>query len=244
MKILKRILITLLVILLLATGGFLYWALNPLPAMPEALSALNADEQVKVTQSPWLTFTPLEKQPASGVILYPGGHVDPRSYAPPARQIAAAGYLVVIPPMPLNLAVFAPNRAEEIIAAYPGIEHWVIGGHSLGGAMAANYAFNHPQVVNGLLLWASYPAQSNPLNDFHLPVLSIYGTMDMGLAGILASQELLPQQTQWVVIEGGNHAQFGWYGIQPGDGEASISRQAQQEQILEATLQFLATLTP
>ena len=110
--------------------------------------------------------------------------------------------------------------------------------------MAANYAFNHPQVVNGLLLWASYPAQSNPLNDFHQPVLSIYGTMDMGLAGILASQELLPQQTQWVVIEGGNHAQFGWYGIQPGDGEASISRQAQQEQILEATLQFLATLTP
>lgn len=241
-KWIKRLGLALAVLLLIAIAGFVIWAETPLGPMPEALAALQSDAQVQVETEPWLTFTPVGRQPEIGLILYPGGRVDPRSYAPPARAIAAAGYLVVIPPMPLNLAVFAPGRADDVMAAHPEIQHWVIGGHSLGGSMAANFIYKNPAMVDGLALWASYPAGSNSLTAFDLPILSIYGTEDMGLEGIEASKGLLPPQTQWVVIDGGNHAQFGWYGPQPGDGQASISREEQQAQIIEATLAFLRTI--
>ncbi|GAP64421.1 hypothetical protein ARMA_2844 [Ardenticatena maritima] len=236
----KRLLLLLIAGLLIAVAGFFYWALNPLPAMPEAEAALQSDTNVHVETTPWFTFIPQTSQPRLGFILYPGGHVDPRAYAPPARRLAEEGWLVVIPPMPLNLAFFAPNKAEEIIAAHPEIEVWVIGGHSLGGAMAVRFARTHPQQVAGLVLWASYPAESDAIADWtDFPVLSIYGTEDGGREGIEASAQLLPPETEWVVIEGGNHAQFGWYGPQPGDGVARISREEQQAIILEATARFL-----
>ncbi len=235
----KRLGLALTALLVVAVAGFVIWAVTPLGPMPEALAALESDALVAVQTDPWLTFMPVGQQPATGLILYPGGRVDPRSYAPPARQIAAEGYLVVIPPMPLNLAFLAPNRAEAVIQAHPEIERWVIGGHSLGGAMAANFVYNHPQTVDGLVLWAAWPAENNSLAGVDLPILSVYGTKDMGLEGIENSKDLLPPQTQWVVIEGGNHAQFGWYGPQPGDGVASISREEQQKQIVAATLAFL-----
>ena len=98
--------------------------------MPEALAALQSDSQVKVTTDPWLVFQPTQSTPTTGLIIYPGGRVDPRAYAPQARAIAEKGYLVVIVPMPLNLAVFGSGRASSVIQAYPDIEKWVIGGHS------------------------------------------------------------------------------------------------------------------
>jgi pimeloyl-ACP methyl ester carboxylesterase len=170
--------------------------------------------------------------------------VDPRSYAPAARTIAQEGYLVVIVPMPLNLAVFASDAAAEVIMAYPEVSHWAIGGHSLGGAMAARFAYSHPDDVQGLVLWAAYPDGSNDLSGRRLPVSSIYGTLD-GLATpekIAASHALLPMTAEWVAIEGGNHAQFGWYGPQSGDNPATISREGQQRQVVAATLELLASL--
>jgi len=238
----KRLGLAVTLLLVIAIVGFVIWAETPLGPMPEALAALQSDDQVHVENSPWLTFAPVGQPPDIGLILYPGGRVDARSYGPPARAIAAKGYLVVITPMPLNLAFLSPNRADEVIAAHPEIRVWVIGGHSLGGAMAAQYAARNSKNVNAVVLWASYPPASDPLTDFPGPVLSIYGTLDMGLAGILASKELLPADTQWVVIEGGNHAQTGWYGPQPGDNPANISRQAQQEKMIQATLDFLHAL--
>ena len=86
------------------------------------------------------------------MIFYPGGRVDPRSYAPAARAIAAQGYLAVITPMPLNLAVFTPGRAAQVIAAYPEIHTWAIGGHSLGGAMAANFSHKSRRGAGAVLL--------------------------------------------------------------------------------------------
>ncbi len=242
MKLWKRLLIGLAVVFVIAAGAFVVWGLNPLPAMPEALAALAPDDMVMVTETPWLEFAPRDQHPTIGFVLYPGGHVDPRAYAPPARAIAEHGYLVAIPPMPLNLAVLAPGRAASVMEAHPEIDRWVIGGHSLGGAMAANFAYRHPNAVSGIVLWASYPAGSNPLGDLDLPVLSIYGTEDMGLDGILANRDLLPADTEWVVIDGGNHAQFGWYGDQPGDNEALISREEQQQQIIEATIRLLEAM--
>ncbi|MCX7671440.1 MAG: alpha/beta hydrolase, partial [Anaerolineae bacterium] len=181
MRTFKRILLVLLAVLLLAVGGFTAWAYTPLGPLPEALAALESDARVQVTMGRWLTFAPTDRQPTTGLIFYPGGRVDARSYAPAARAIAERGYLVVIVPMPFNLAVIQPGAAEAVIAAYPGIRRWAVGGHSLGGAMAAHFAFAQPGAVQGLVLWAAYPAANNPLADRDLAVVSISATAD-GLA--------------------------------------------------------------
>ena len=215
---------------ILAGVGFLLWASGAATPTPEALAALESDARVGVETDPWLVFRPIDQDPTTGLILYPGGRVDPRAYAPAARALAEEGHLVVIVPMPLNLAFFAPGRATEVMAAFPGIKSWAIGGHSLGGAMAANFAHSNPGAVRGLLLWAAYPAASDDLSGYQLAVSSIYGTRD-GLATpnkIDASRPLLPPDTQWTAIEGGNHAQFGWYSPQAGDNETTISREEQQ----------------
>lgn len=231
-------------ILTLGVAGFLIWAYTPAAPMPQAQVALQSDAQVRVETKPWLAFRPVNQMPDRGLILYPGGRVDPRAYAPAARAIAAKGYLVIIAPMPLNLAVFGPNRAIAVIAAHPEIKRWAIGGHSLGGAMAARFIYGHPGAVQGLALWASYPAATDDLSTYPLTVVSIYGTNDGLSTGdkIAASRPLLPPNTTWVAIEGGNHAQFGWYGAQAGDKPAAISREAQQEQIVAATLALLGRL--
>jgi hypothetical protein len=224
--------------------GFAVWASASPAPMPEALAALEPNARVDVRTAPWLVFRPLDREPAAGLILYPGGRVDPRAYAPTARAVAEEGYLVVIVPMPLNLAFFAPGRASEVMVAFPGIEHWAVGGHSLGGAMAASFAHSNPELVRGLILWAAYPAASDDLSGYPLTATSIYGTRD-GLATeveIADSRPLLPPDTQWTAIEGGNHAQFGWYGPQAGDNEATISREVQKAQIVAATLQLLRQL--
>jgi hypothetical protein len=243
-KALRIALLSLLFILVVAVAGFVLWGETPSRPMPEALASLESDAQVTVTNEPWLTFTPTASQPTTGLIFYPGGHVDYRAYAPAARQIAAQGYQVVIVPMPLNLAVLGINSAEKVIDAYPDIEHWVIGGHSLGGAMAANFAKKHPGVVDGLALWAAYPAASDDLSTSGLNVVSISGSQD-GLATpakIDASRPLLPADTTWTVIAGGDHGQFGWYGDQSGDNPAAISRADQQAQIVAATVALLKAL--
>jgi pimeloyl-ACP methyl ester carboxylesterase len=229
---------------LLALAGFTIWAYTPLGPMPEALVAMQSDDQVQVETSPWLTFRPTGSQPDTGLILYPGGRVDYRSYAPLAREIARQGYPVVIVPMPFNLAVFGAGRAGDVIAAHQEIKRWAIGGHSLGGAMAANYASRHPDEVSGLALLAAYPAGNDSLADRDLDVVSLYGTQDgvATVAEVKAGGELLPSGTEWVAIEGGNHAGFGWYGPQPGDGVASIGREDQQAQTASAVVALLSRL--
>jgi dienelactone hydrolase len=233
-------------IIIIAFGltGFVFWAKTTSPVMPEAIAAMASDEQVIVNTKPWITFTPVQEEYKTGLIFYPGGKVDPRAYAPIAKEIASRGTLVVIVPMPLNLAVFAPSSAADVISAYPEVKVWVVGGHSLGGSMAANFARKNPSLVKGLLLLASYPASSDDLSKFDLPVLSIYGSLD-GLATrekIDASIPLLPSDTIWKPIDGGNHGQFGWYGNQAGDNQAIISREEQQKQTVDAIDSFLDEL--
>lgn len=234
----------LLLLPMLGIAAFVIWAGTGPGPMTEALSALQPDDAVHVETEPWLIFRPAGDGPSTGLILYPGGRVDPRSYAPTARAIAEEGFLVVIVPMPLDLAFFAPDRAADVMAAFPEVDRWAVGGHSLGGAMTARFAHQNSGAVAGLALWASYPAGSDDLTGRDLAVASIYGTRD-GVATedeIEASRSLLPPDTQWTAIEGGNHAQFGWYGPQSGDNEATIGREEQQAQIVSATLQLLRQL--
>ena len=224
--------------------GFVIWASNSLQPMPEALAALQSDSLVQVQTEPWLEFRPLNAAPSAGLIFYPGGKVDPRAYAPPMHQIASRGYLAVIVPMPLNLAVLAPSKASQVMAAYPEIKDWIIGGHSLGGSMAAHFVKQNPTLLDGLFFWAAYPASGDDLSQMDLKVVSISGSLD-GLATpdkIEASRVLLPADSIWIPIEGGNHAQFGWYGDQPGDNPAEISREEQQQIAIQAVLDLLKTI--
>jgi len=236
---LKWVLVAVAIVLVASAGGFVVWASDASQPMPEALAALQSDAQVAVETRQWIVFRPVLTAPTTGLIFYPGGKVDARAYAPAAHAIAARGYLVVIEPMPLNLAIFGVEKASDVMAAFPSIKRWAIGGHSLGGSMAASYVHRHPQAIQGLVLWASYPADSDSLASSSLMVISIYGTRDGQLDKLEKSGALLPTGTVLVQIEGGNHGQFGWYGLQPGDGQATISRAAQQEQVVQATVQLL-----
>lgn len=230
------------VVLLVALFAGYRYVSNVAQPMPEALAALESDSAVTVSQGSWFEFVPTAATPTTGFIFYPGGLVDPRAYAPPAHALAAQGYFVAITPMPFNLAIIDPQRAKEVIVAHPEIQHWVIGGHSLGGTSAAMFAGSNPDAVDGLVFWAAYPASGSLAGREDLAVTSISGSLD-GLATpakIEASVPQLPGSTEFVVIDGGNHAQFGYYGDQDGDNPAAITREAQQAQAIEATARTLA----
>lgn len=159
----------------------------------------------------------------AGVVLYPGARVNPESYVPTAAAIAEErDVVVVIPEVPLNLAILAPDRADRAIETYPEIDRWYVGGHSLGGVAACRYAADDPDRIAGLMLLASYCDRD--LSGTELPVLSILGTND-GVIDVAAEREargLLPADARIVEIDGMNHAQFGAYGPQRGDDPATI----------------------
>jgi dienelactone hydrolase len=243
MKIVKRILIGLLVVVVAATIGLALWGNDAYPPQQPALDALESDAQVIVTQHDgFITFEPANIKPATGFVFYPGGRVDYRVYSPALHEIAARGYFVAVVKVRINLAFFDLNAAERVISRYPDIRHWAVGGHSLGGVAAASYASNHLDALDGLVFWASYPADDS-LAASSLKVLSIYGTNDMaGMETFDKSRAQLPAETQFVTIEGGNHAQFGAYGPQDGDKVATIPAEEQWAQVADATAAFLESL--
>jgi hypothetical protein len=244
-KALKLVFIVAGCVILFGLIGFIAWGMTPLGPTTEAMAAMESDGVVTVEDNGnFIVFTPTATTPISGFILYPGGHVDYRSYAPIAREIASRGYLVSIVEMPLSLAVFGVDKADDVIAAHPEMRYWVIGGHSLGGSMAASYAKNNPGEVQGLVLWASYPADSDDLSQTELKGLTTYGSNDLVLTmdNFNATLPLLPPGAVMQVIEGGNHAQFGNYGPQPGDGTATISAADQQLQAADLTVRILRSV--
>ena len=229
-------------IVAIAVMGFVIWASSTLGPEPEALAALRSDDHITVSLDEYIVFQPAGRKTSTAFVFYPGGRVDYRSYAAPLRRIAAEGYLVILLPVRLNLALFDISAADGPIASFPGIRHWVVGGHSLGGVAAAAYA-GRKAGLDGVVLWASYP-EDDMLKKTDLQILSIYGTLDMGGVDLFeASRANLPSTAKFVVIDGGNHGQFGDYGFQPGDNEATISRTEQQKQIVEATAKFLKELS-
>lgn len=236
-----RVLAVLGLIIIIAVSGFVIWAENGYGPDTRALAALEESPGIQIERNRWLDIRPTSVEPTIGIIFYPGGRVEPEAYTPLLSEIARAGYQVVNVPMPLNLAIFGGDRADEVRAAFPGIEHWIMAGHSLGGVMAASYAYENQDVVEGLILYGSLPA-GDALAGTNLPVLSVYGSEEGSASQIAASTALLPDNARFVRLEGGNHAQFGDYGPQAGDGEAAIGVEVQQALTLDATLTFLTSI--
>lgn len=167
------------------------------------------------------------ENPSVGFIFYPGGKVEYESYAPLMEACAKQGILCVLLHMPGNLAVLDMDAAEGIQEEFPNIKEWYIGGHSLGGSMAASYLGKHEKEFAGLILLASYSTED--LSDTGLRVLSVYGTEDqvLNVEKYKENKGNLPKSFQEIVIVGGCHAYFGNYGKQDGDGTPKISNQEQ-----------------
>lgn len=232
-----------LLIATLALGAFYAYDnyASPFHSTPDVVGSLLSDEAVVVTTEPRLTFAPADRQANVGIVFYTGARVDPEAYAPLARRMAQGGVLVVVVKHPLNFAFLGMSEAGDVLLEHPEVTNWVMAGHSLGGAMAAEFAERN-QRISGLVLLAAYPGESSNLAFRNLPTLVVYGSED-GLATPTEVEEkaskLLPSSTELELIDGGNHAQFGSYGPQVGDGAASITRQEQQDRTAAAILKFL-----
>lgn len=235
---LRTVLLIVIGVLAVFAGGVMLYASDYYAADETVLAALATTESVAVQQTEdGLAFIPAE--PVAGFIFYPGGKVDHTAYAPLMRALAERGVLCILTDMPLRLAVLDMNAADGIPEKYPAVTRWSIGGHSLGGAMAASYAADHAEAFDGLALLAAYSTAVLP--EEGLSVVSIYGTADTVLDHDKYAQYRanLPAHAEEIAIPGGNHAQFGSYGPQAGDGTATITAQAQLAAAVEALLPML-----
>lgn len=223
-----KVLISSAIALLIMVIGFLMFVSSSYKAESLALESLQSDSQVVVTDKGTISFEPVSQAKNIGFIFYQGAKVVPAAYAPLAKEIASNGYTVVIPKMPFNLAIFSPDIADKVINNYPEIDTWVIGGHSLGGVMASDYARRHDN-VKGLVLLASYPQSETDLSEVDIQVLSLWGNRDQvaDITTIKAAKKLMPSDAQFIEIKGGNHAGFGDYGAQKDDGDATITNKQQ-----------------
>jgi pimeloyl-ACP methyl ester carboxylesterase len=212
----------------------------------EALDALMSDDLVTVTErDDFIQFEPAELMYETAVVFYPGGLVMHEAYAPPLHLLAEAGVRTVLVPMPSDLAVFAPGKADKVLDELGG-DAWVVAGHSLGASMAASYAEAGREEIVGLNMWAGYPPKSKDLSQTDLSVWSITASLDEVLDAekFEESKALLPARTVFVDIEGGNHAGFGDYGAQDGDGEATLPVGVQHALTVAAMLEQLDDLEP
>ena len=213
----------------------IYYLNTSYPAMEEVDQYLQDSKQVQVQDGKWVTFTSSSSN-GKGILFYPGGKVEPESYAPLMHELAELGYNSYLIKMPFNLAVFNANAAEKVIEANPQIKEWYIGGHSLGGAMASQFVNKHPEAIKGIFFLAAYPVDSTSLVGIPVKSLSIYAEKD-GLVPLEEMKQhilLLPEDRTLKIIEGGNHGQFGSYGEQAKDQKASLSREEQRKQVIEA----------
>jgi len=167
----------------------------------------------------------------TGFVFYPGGLVDPHAYIESLSRFAVSGigHKVIIVKMPGNLAVLDSKQGAYMYEDFPNVSRWVIGGHSLGGAMACEAVKKYPSYFEGLVLMAAYPREKTDLSEWEGSVLSIQGQFDeiIDEQKIESTKVNLPPDAIYEIISGGNHSLFGKYGHQEGDGMASISQEEQ-----------------
>lgn len=243
MKITKKrigLFIALILLVILAYGTF--WFLSSYGPDAEAELSLKGSSSVEVMNTKdYIYFSP-KIETSKGILFYPGAKVEPEAYSVLGLTLAENGIPFVVVKMPINFAIFDIKKAEKIKDDIPYDNTWYIGGHSLGGSMAAKYLYDHPESFSGIIFFASYPAgASNDLSNLPIKALSIRGSVDALVTRekVEAKAPYLPSNTEYVTIEGGNHSQFGSYGHQKGDNEALISKEEQMKQIIDAITKFM-----
>lgn len=205
----------------------------------EAINAFAVSTTIRQTSFPDGTIVFEPENPDAALIFYPGGKVEYTAYIPLMRACAERNLLCVLVEMPFNLAVFDINAADGIKEQYPEIQNWYIGGHSLGGSMAASYLESHGEEFDGLILLGSYSTAD--LSKTDLKVLSVYGSEDnvLNKEKYDSNTKKLPDNFTEIVIDGGCHAYFGMYGKQSGDGDAKITNKEQILITAEAIEEFI-----
>lgn len=236
-------------LVVVASLGIGYFG-TPLHGTPSDVEAARANPDVTIARyDDGFVITPrtdsnptADEVTSTALVFYPGGRVHPDAYLPVLAPVAArTGTTIFIPHPPLNLAVLDIDAAEDIIAAHPTVDHWVVGGHSLGGAMAGRFAAGNPERVSGLVLFASYCDRD--LTGTDLRVLAVRGGADTVLdaTAYRNNRDHLPEsRTVEVTIPGMNHSQFGAYRGQPGDRPAPIEYDEAHD-ALQATLSDFLT---
>lgn len=234
-----RILLAVLTVLVLLVVGFLVWANTVMQGeRPAALEAWTDDRVSIESFDDSVVMTPVDAASDRGLVFIPGAKVDPYAYLAKLVDAAAeTGTTVVITKPTLNLAFFDQRPLDTFTSHAPDVDEWYIGGHSLGGVRACMMAADGEEVA-GLVFFGSYCA--NDVSGTDLAVLSISGSED-GLSTpdkIEGAAHLVPADTTYVEIEGANHASFGNYGVQPGDGVATIPDGDVRAAITDALVAF------
>lgn len=230
-RLFKKTAAVFLTIMILFIAAFFIYTSIYYKAEDVAVNALNQDiKSGRAKEESQYILLPSKNQTDTALIFYPGGKVEAAAYYPLLSKITDQGITCILVKMPFHLAVFNPAAADKIMKEIPDIKNWYIGGHSLGGAMASSYMASHPDSLNGLILLGAYPYGDIDTQK----ALVLYGTMD----GVL-SREKIKGAADVIPIEGGNHAGFGNYGSQKGDGVALISEEDQQEISTDAILKFI-----
>ena len=233
-RLLKKIAVVLLTIIILFITAFFIYTSIYYKAENVAVNALNQDiKSGRAKEEKQYILLPSNTQTDTALIFYPGGKVEATAYYPLLSKISSHGITCILVKMPFHLAVFNPSAADKIMEENPDIKNWYIGGHSLGGAMASSYMASHPDSFNGLILLGAYPYGDIDTQK----ALVLYGTMD----GVL-SRKKIKEAADVIPIEGGNHAGFGNYGSQKGDGVSLISGEDQQEITTDAILKFITQI--
>lgn len=222
--------------LLVICGAFFVYAGIHYSADDEALAVWAESGSVRVTEID-SAYMVDGKGEDTALVFYPGAKVESEAYLPLMKKLAENGIDCFLLKPPMRMAIFDMNAAERIIEKYD-YQSWLLSGHSMGGIAAASCAANNSDVVDGVVLLASYPNEAIP-DDIRL--LSIYGSEDKVLNrdAYEKAKSNYPANADEVVIDGGNHAQFGNYGIQSGDGNATITREEQQKKTVDAILSFV-----
>lgn len=232
----KRVWIALLVILAVIVCGSVVYVEQYYHADAAAEEALVSDGSVSVERTGygWYFDGPGEE---SALVFYPGGKVEETAYAPLLHELATEGVDACLVKVPFRLAFLGIGKADEAMKAHE-YANWYVGGHSLGGVASAFYAAEHEVALDGIVLLGAYSTKK--LSD-DLDAILIRGSED-GVLDLKAYEENLgnePADAEEVVIKGGNHAQFGSYGVQKGDGTAQISPAEQWGETTRAIISWV-----